>query len=275
MRIGHLQRDQASVWLGIVFAAFSLMQFLCAPIAGRPQRPVRAPPGAAGLAGGAGRERAALGRGCRTCGGCWGCASSPARWPATSPRPRPTSPTSRRRSAGRARSGWWAPCSGSASWPARRWAAWLGSVWMRLPFLVAAVLIGAQRALRLLVLPESLPPERRRASPGRAPTRSARCRLFSASGDLPARARLVLRLAGDRARSRAASSWPTRCGSAGPSPERAGTGAGRHRPGAGAGRAGRDRRPAGIGARRTALVGYGFAIARLRRLRRGRDARRS
>ena len=39
----------------------------------------------------------------------------------------------------------------------------LGQVWIRLPFLVGAVLIGCNVLYGILVLPESLPPERRRA----------------------------------------------------------------------------------------------------------------
>ncbi len=161
MRIGHLQRDQASVWLGIVFAAFSLMQFLCAPIAG-------------GLSDRYGRRPvllislAALGLnallwvwvpnlwwlvGLRLVAGALaGNISAATAYVADV-----TPPERRARAFGLVGAMFGL---GFVAGPAL--GGWLGSIWLRLPFLVSAVLIGANVLYGLLVLPESLPPERRR-----------------------------------------------------------------------------------------------------------------
>ena len=161
MQIGHLQRAQASVWLGIVFAAFSLMQFLCAPIAG-------------GLSDRYGRRPVLLislaALGVNAALWIW----VPNLWwlvglrlvagalagnigAATAYVADVTPPDGRARAFGLVGAMFGL---GFVVGPAL--GGWLGSLWLRLPFLVSAVLIGLNVVFGLLVLPESLPPERRR-----------------------------------------------------------------------------------------------------------------
>ena len=161
MQIGHLARAQASIWLGIVFATFSFMQFLCAPIAG-------------GLSDRFGRRPvllislAALGLnsllwiwapnlwwlvGLRLVAGALsGNVSAATAYIADV-----TPPERRARAFGLVGAMFGL---GFVVGPAL--GGWLGSIWLRLPFLVSAVLIGVNVLYGLAVLPESLPPERRR-----------------------------------------------------------------------------------------------------------------
>ena len=161
MQLGHLGRAQASSWLGLVFAAFSFMQFLCAPIAG-------------GLSDRFGRRPvllislAALGMISLlwvwvpslswlvafrlVAGALAGNVSAASAYVADV-----TPPEGRARAFGLVGAMYGL---GFVVGPAL--GGWLGSLWLRLPFLVSAVLIAANVLYGLLVLPESLPPERRR-----------------------------------------------------------------------------------------------------------------
>ncbi len=161
MQLGHLQRAQASLWLGVVFAAFSFMQFLCAPIAG-------------GLSDRFGRRPvllislAALGVVSLLwvwvpslswlvafrllAGALAGNISAASAYIADV-----TPPERRARAFGLVGAMYGL---GFVVGPAL--GGWLGTLWLRLPFLVSAALIAANVLYGLLVLPESLPPERRR-----------------------------------------------------------------------------------------------------------------
>ena len=162
MQIGHVQHAAASLWLGVIFSAFAFSQFVCAPIAGSlsdrfGRRPVLLisqavlavnalcwvwVPGlwwllalrlvAGALAGNISAANAYVGD--------------------------VTPPEKRARSYGLVGAMYGL---GFVVGPAL--GGWLGGIWLRLPFLVAAGLIALNVLYGWLVLPESLPPERRRA----------------------------------------------------------------------------------------------------------------
>ncbi|MGI4744721.1 MAG: MFS transporter [Janthinobacterium lividum] len=161
MQIGHLPHSQTSLWLGIVFAVFAGMQFLCAPIAG-------------GLSDRFGRRpvllisMAALGVNSLLwiwvpnlwwllalrviAGALAGNVSAATAYVADVTPPE-----------GRARAfGLVGAMFGLGFVVGPALGGWLGSYWIRLPFLVSGALIACNVLYGLLVLPESLPPERRR-----------------------------------------------------------------------------------------------------------------
>ena len=181
MQIGHLRHAQASLWLGIIFAAFAGMQFLCAPIAG-------------GLSDRFGRRPvllislAALGLnallwvwvpnlwwllGLRLVAG----ALAGNIGAATAYVADVTPPEQRARAFGLVGAMFGL---GFVVGPAL--GGWLGSIWLRLPFLVAAGLIACNVLYGLLVLPESLPPERRRPFSWRRANPVGTLTLFNANG---------------------------------------------------------------------------------------------
>ncbi len=183
MQIGHLRHAAASLWVGAIFSVFAFMQFLCAPILGGlsdrfGRRPVllcslaalgvnallwTVVPGlwwllalrvvAGGLAGNATAAMAYIGD--------------------------VTPPDGRARAFGLVGAMFGL---GFVVGPAL--GGWLGSVWIRLPFLAAAVLIGINVLYGWLVLPESLPPERRRAFSWRRANPLGTLTLFAASGTM-------------------------------------------------------------------------------------------
>ena len=183
MRIGHLQHAAASLWVGAIFSVFAFMQFLCAPVLGGlsdrfGRRPVllgslaalgvnallwTVVPGlwwllalrvvAGGLAGNASAAMAYIGD--------------------------VTPPDGRARAFGLVGAMFGL---GFVAGPAL--GGWLGSVWIRLPFLVAAGLIAINVLYGWLLLPESLPPERRRAFSWRRANPLATLTLFAASGTM-------------------------------------------------------------------------------------------
>ena len=161
MQIGHLRHAQASIWLGAIFSVFAFMQFLCAPIAG-------------GLSDRFGRRPvllislAALGvnslfwvwvpslwwlLGLRIVAGALAGNITAATAYIADVTPQE----------GRARAfGLVGAMFGLGFVAGPALGGWLGSLWLRLPFLVSAGLIAVNVLYGLLVLPESLPPERRR-----------------------------------------------------------------------------------------------------------------
>lgn len=183
MRIGHLQHAAASLWVGAIFSVFAFMQFLCAPVLGGlsdrfGRRPVllgslaalgvnallwTVVPGlwwllalrvvAGGLAGNASAAMAYIGD--------------------------VTPPDGRARAFGLVGAMFGL---GFVAGPAL--GGWLGSVWIRLPFLVAAGLIAINVLYGWLLLPESLPLERRRAFSWRRANPLATLSLFAASGTM-------------------------------------------------------------------------------------------
>ncbi len=178
MEIGHLPPASASLWLGIIFSIFAFMQFLCAPIAG-------------GLSDRFGRRPVLLvSLGVMAlnallwtwvpnlfwllvlrvvAGGLAGNVTA-----ATAYMADVTPPEKRARAFGLVGAMFGlgfvvGPALGGV----------LGSVWIRLPFLVSAGLIGINVLYGLFVLPESLPPERRRPFSWRRVNPLGTLRLFS------------------------------------------------------------------------------------------------
>ncbi len=181
MQIGHLHAAAASLWVGVIFSVFSLCQFLCAPIAG-------------GLSDRWGRRpvllvsQAAL-------------AANALLWVFA---PNLTALIVLRVLAGALAGNISAANAyiGDVTPPERRARAfglvgamfglgfvvgpgiggWLGSWGLRLPFVLAATLTALNFLYGLLVLPESLPPERRRPFSWRRANALGSLRLFAGSG---------------------------------------------------------------------------------------------
>ena len=181
MQIGHVQHAAASLWLGIILSAFAFSQFLGAPVAGAlsdrfGRRPVL-------LFSQAAMAVNAL---------CW--VWVPSLWwllglrlvagalagnvsAASAYVGDVTPPERRARSFGLVGAMWGL---GFVVGPAI--GGWLGSVSLRLPFLVASGLITLNFLYGLLVLPESLPAERRRPVTWARANAAGTLRLFAENG---------------------------------------------------------------------------------------------
>lgn len=181
MQIGHVQHAAASLWLGVIFSAFALSQFVCAPVAGGlsdrfGRRPVLLISQAALVAN-------AL---------CW--VWVPSLWwllglrliagalagnisAANAYVGDVTPPEKRARSYGLVGAMYGL---GFVVGPAL--GGWLGGIWLRLPFLVAAGLIALNVVYGWFILPESLPPERRRPFTWARANAAGSLKLFAANG---------------------------------------------------------------------------------------------
>ncbi len=183
MQNGHLQHAAASLWVGAIFSVFAFMQFLCAPILG-------------GLSDRFGRRPVLLGSLAAlsvnallwtvvpslwwllalrvVAGGLAGNATAAMAYIGDV-----TPPNERARAFGLVGAMFGL---GFVAGPAL--GGWLGGMWIRLPFLVAASLIAINVLYGWLVLPESLPPERRRALSWRRANPFGTLALFAASGSM-------------------------------------------------------------------------------------------
>lgn len=181
MQIGHVQHAAASLWLGAIFSAFAVSQFLFAPVAGAlsdrfGRRPVLLISQAALVAN-------AL---------CW--IWVPGLWwllglrlvagalagnisAANAYVGDVTPPERRARSYGLVGAMYGL---GFVVGPAL--GGWLGGIWLRLPFVVAAALIALNVLYGWLVLPESLPRERRRAFTWARANAAGSLKLFAENG---------------------------------------------------------------------------------------------
>lgn len=179
--IGHVHAAAASLWLGVIFSAFAFSQFLFAPIAGAlsdryGRRPVLL------------ISQAVLGLNAL----CW--VWVPGLWwllglrlvagalagniSAANAYVGDVTPIEKR-----ARSyGLVGAMYGLGFVVGPALGGWLGGIWLRLPFLVAAGLIACNVLYGWLILPESLPRERRRAFTWARANAAGSLKLFAANG---------------------------------------------------------------------------------------------
>ncbi len=181
VRIGHVRQADASFFLGLIFSLFAFMQFVCAPVAGGlsdrfGRRPVLLVSLAAlGLNAGAWVFAPSLPwlLGLRIVAGALaGNVSAANAYIADV-----TRPEDRARAFGQVGAMYGL---GFVAGPGL--GGWLGGIWLRLPFAVSAALIAANVLYGWLVLPESLPPDRRRSFSWRRANAAGSLRLFASNG---------------------------------------------------------------------------------------------